>query len=80
MWILKLSMTTLWMAGMVAGWTLGGVLHLLALAVVALVFVEETPFEKKLGRLRFDRPQRFLSRNITHVSSSAATRAWPITR
>ena len=56
MWILKLSLTTLWMAGMVAGWTLGGVLHLLAVAVVALVLVEETPIERRLAEFRFATP------------------------
>jgi len=58
MWILKLSLTTLWMAGMVAGWTLGGLLHLLAVVAVALVLVEETPLEKKLARFRFQPPAR----------------------
>lgn len=56
MWILKLSLTTLWMAGMVAGWTFGGLLHLLALAAVVLVLVEETPMEHKLAKFRFALP------------------------
>ena len=57
MWLVKLTLTTMWMAGMVAGWTMGGLLHLLAIAAVALVFIEETPMEQKLRRFRFHLPQ-----------------------
>ena len=47
--LLKLSMTTLWMAGMVRGWTFFGLLHLLALAVVVMVFTEGTVVERRIA-------------------------------
>jgi len=47
--LLKLSMTTLWMAGMVRGWTFFGLLHLLALAVVVMVFTEGTLVERRIS-------------------------------
>lgn len=60
MWAIKLFLTTLWMAGMVAGWTIGGLLHVLALMVIALVLIEETPFEQKLRKLPTMSRLRFL--------------------
>lgn len=47
--LLKLSMTTLWMAGVVRGWTFFGLLHLLALAVVVLIFTEGTVVERRIA-------------------------------
>jgi len=57
MWILKLTLTTLWMAGMVADATFGGLLHLLALAAVALVLTEETPLDLRLHPFHFTLPR-----------------------
>ena len=50
MWILKLSMTTLWMAGMLMGWASNGLWHLLALTPVTLVVLEGTSFERRIAR------------------------------
>ena len=47
--LLKLSMTTLWMAGVVRGWTFFGLLHLLALAVVVMVFTEGTVIQRRIS-------------------------------
>ena len=47
--LLKLSMTTLWMAGVVRGWTFFGLLHLLALAVVVMVFTEGTVVQRRIS-------------------------------
>jgi hypothetical protein len=55
MWTLKLSLATLWMAGMLRGWTAFGLLHLLALAVVTLVFLEGTRFERRIAGTLFPR-------------------------
>lgn len=51
MWILKLSLATTWMTGMVMGWTLNGLWNLLALAVVVLVFAEGTAIERRIVRV-----------------------------
>lgn len=34
-WMVSLLLLSLWMFGVVAGWTFGGLIHLLAIAVVA---------------------------------------------
>lgn len=34
-WMVSLLLLSLWMFGIVAGWTFGGLIHLLALAVLA---------------------------------------------
>ncbi len=47
--LLKLSMTTLWMAGVVRGWTCFGLVHLLALAVVVMVFTEGTVIGRRIA-------------------------------
>lgn len=52
MWMIKLTLTTLWMAGIAFGLSMGGLIHVLALAVLALVFIEDTPIERKL-RVKF---------------------------
>lgn len=48
-------MATLWMAGMVRGWTFFGLWHLLALAVVVMVFVEGTSVERRIAHAIFHR-------------------------
>ena len=48
--ILKLTLTTLWMSGIAFDLTMGGLIHVLALAVLVLVFIEGTPLERKLIR------------------------------
>jgi hypothetical protein len=48
MWILKLSMTSLWMTGVVMS-RLQWPWHLIALAVIALVIAEGTAFERRLA-------------------------------
>ncbi len=48
MFLLKLSLTTVWMAGVVRGWSSLAAWNLLALAVVALVFVEGTALERRI--------------------------------
>jgi hypothetical protein len=47
--LLKLSMTTLWLAGVVRGWTCLGLWHLLAVAVVVMVFAEGTRVERRIA-------------------------------
>jgi hypothetical protein len=46
MWILKLCLATLWMAGMIA--RAGALIHFLALAVVMIVFTEDTWVERRV--------------------------------
>jgi uncharacterized membrane protein len=58
MWILELALTTLWMAGIAFGFTMGGFVHVLAFVVVALVFTHDTPFERKPLGSRFARKAR----------------------
>lgn len=57
MWILELTLSTLWMVGVVLGWTLGGGLHVLALLAVALVLIEGTPLERRIRSFRFSLPR-----------------------
>lgn len=47
--LLKLSMTTLWMASVVRGWTCFGLIHLVALAVVLMIFTEGTVVERRVA-------------------------------
>ena len=68
MWILKLSLTTLWLAGMVMGWTLGGALHLLAFGVVALVSLEGSAIERRMKRIGL----RFLHQHGWHRTAPRA--------
>ena len=49
MWMLKLSLTTVWMAGTMMGWTLLGLWHLLAVAVVVLEFSKGTRLERRIA-------------------------------
>ena len=49
MFLLKLSLTTVWMAGVVRGWSSFTAWHLLAVAVVALVLVEGTALERRIA-------------------------------
>jgi uncharacterized protein (DUF58 family) len=54
-WIFELTLTTLWMAAVAFGQTMGGWVHILAVMVVAMVFIQDTPLERKLRRFRFAR-------------------------
>jgi hypothetical protein len=51
MWILEFALTSLWMLGVAFGLTMGGWIHVVALAVLALVFIENTSVEQKLRSL-----------------------------
>jgi len=56
MWILEFALTSLWMLGVAFGLTMGGWIHVVALAALALVFIENTSVERKLRSLFAGRP------------------------
>lgn len=49
MWIAIVSLTTLWMAGVIRGQ--GGFWHLIALAALMLILIEGTTLERRLVRV-----------------------------
>lgn len=67
MWITELALTTLWMAGIALGLTLGGLIHVLALVVLALVFFEDTPVERAI-RTRLAHRRSIASPKVRAVS------------
>jgi len=60
MWILKLTLTTLWMAGNAFGLTMGGLVNVLALVVVALVVLEGTSIDRRIRQIRIAFPRIFV--------------------
>lgn len=48
MWILEFALASLWVVGIAFGLTMGGWIHVVALAVLALVFIENTAIERRL--------------------------------
>lgn len=48
MWKIELALMTLWMLGVAFSLTMGGWIHVLALAMLALVFIENTSAERRL--------------------------------
>lgn len=48
MWMIELALMSLWLLGVAFSLTMGGWIHLLALAGLALVCIENTPFERRL--------------------------------
>jgi hypothetical protein len=51
MWIIELALMSLWMLGVAFGLTVGGWIHMFALATLALVFIENTSVERRLRSL-----------------------------
>jgi hypothetical protein len=51
MWIIKLALMSLWMQGVAFGLTMGGWIHVFALAALVLVFTEDTSVERRLRSL-----------------------------
>lgn len=51
MWKIELALMSLWVLGVAFSLTMGGWIHVLALAVLALVFIENTSIERRLRSL-----------------------------
>ncbi len=51
MWKIELALTSLWMLGVAFSLTMGGWVHVFALAVLALVLIENTSLERRLRSL-----------------------------